>query len=110
MIWVVMIAGGVLTFAARYSMLGTMQQNNLPIWVKRLLNHIAITALSAIIATELIFADNQVALYDNPKIPAFIIATLVALITRNALATIATGMLTLWLISNGGFISNGFSY
>jgi branched-subunit amino acid transport protein len=40
----------------------------------------------------------EVALLDNPKIPAFIIAMVAAALTRNVLVTISTGMIALWLI------------
>ena len=38
---------------------------------------------------------------DNPKVPAFLAAAAVALLTRNVIATIATGMVLLWFLGSG---------
>ena len=98
MIWLVMICAGVLTFAARYSMIGLVGSRELPQRLKRLLEYVAPAVLASIIAPEVMLVDSAITLTSNPKIPAFILALGVALLTRNVLATIATGMATLWLL------------
>ena len=97
MIWLVMICAGVLTFAARYSMIGLVGSRELSQRLKRLLEYVAPAVLASIIAPEVMLVDSAITL-TNPKIPAFILALGVALLTRNVLATIATGMATLWLL------------
>ena len=78
-------------------MIGLVGSRELPERLKRLLEYVAPAVLASIIAPEVMLVDSAITL-TNPKIPAFILALGVALLTRNVLATIATGMATLWLL------------
>lgn len=103
MIWLVMICAGMLTFGARYSMIGLFGNRPIPDRLRRLLAYIGPAVMAAIIAPEVILIDGAIAFTDNPKIPAFIAATVIAVLTRNVLATIATGMLLLWVLMGSIF-------
>jgi len=98
MIWLVMIASGLMTFAARFSMIGLFRDRELPKFFRQFLAYVAPSVLAAIIIPNVLLVAGEVALLDNPKIPAFIIAMVAAALTRNVLVTISTGMIALWLI------------
>jgi branched-subunit amino acid transport protein len=99
MIWAVMIFSGLVTFAARFSMIGMFKDRSLPHIIRQLLTYIAPAALAAIILPAVLIVEGQLALSDNPQLPAFIIAVAVALFTRNVIVIIASGMAALWLIT-----------
>ena len=99
LIWLVMIASGLLTFAARFSMLGLFQDRELPQLLKQVLTYVAPSVLAAIIIPDVLLIDGTVMVMDNTKIPAFLLAMVAAALTRNVLVTISTGMIALWLIT-----------
>ena len=98
-IWLVMIASGLLTFAARFSMIGIFQDRELPQIIKQILTYVAPSVLAAIIIPDVLLIDGAVTVLDNPKIPAFLLAMVAAALTRNVLVTISTGMIALWIIT-----------
>ena len=98
-IWLVMIASGLLTFAARFSMIGLFQDRELPQIIKQILTYVAPSVLAAIIIPDVLRIDGAVMVLDNPKIPAFLLAMVAAALTRNVLVTISTGMVALWVIT-----------
>ena len=99
LIWLVMIASGLLTFAARFSMLGLFQDRELPQLLNQVLTYVAPSVLAAIIIPDVLLIDGTVMVMDNPKSPAFLLAMVAAALTRNVLVTISTGMIALWLIT-----------
>lgn len=96
MIWIVIIMAGLMTFAARYSMIGLFGDRQIPESMKRLLGYIGPAVMAAIIAPEVLTVDGIITITDNPRIPAFIGAAVVAFLSRNVPLTILTGMLLLW--------------
>jgi len=98
MIWLVMIASGMMTFAARFSMIGLFRDRELPKLFREILAYVVPSVLAAIIIPDILLVAGQVVVLDNPKIPAFIIAMIAAALTRNVLVTISTGMIALWVI------------
>ena len=98
-IWLVMVASGLLTFAARFSMIGLFQDRELPQIIKQILTYVAPSVLAAIIIPDVLLIDGAVTVLDNPKIPAFLLAMVAATLTRNVLVTISTGMIALWIIT-----------
>ena len=99
MIWAVMITAGLLTFASRFSMIGIFRDKELPKIFKQLLTYVAPSVLAAIIIPDVMLVEGAIAVFDNPKIPAFMLAMIAAAITRNILVTISTGMISLWIIT-----------
>ena len=98
-IWIVMIVLGVFTFATRLSFIALLEKINLPRTLQRGLRFVPIAVLSAIIAPELGYSNNALAIsLANPRLLAGIVATLVAIKTRNVLWTILAGMAVFWLL------------
>jgi branched-subunit amino acid transport protein len=98
-IWLVMIILGLLTFATRLSLIALMDRINLPVAFQRALRFVPIAALSAIIAPELGYYKDALALSPtNPRLLAGIVATIVAYRTKSVIWTIGAGMLVFWLL------------
>lgn len=99
MIWLVMIACGLLTFATRFVMFSGLAPRRLPDWLEDALGFVPIAVLTAIIVPAVVTApDGGLFLAGNSRLPAAVIAVSVALITRSVLATIATGLAALWCL------------
>lgn len=99
MIWITMIISGLLTFAARFSMIGMFKDRAIPDVMQKLLTYVAPSALAAIILPDVLLIDGKLAFVGNPEIPSFLVAVGVALFTRNVIVIIASGMIALWLIT-----------
>jgi branched-subunit amino acid transport protein len=98
-LWLVFLAGGLLTFGTRLSFILLFSRFNIPIWLTRALRFVPIAILSAIIAPELFLQSGNLALsFENQRLLAGLLAIFIAWRTRNALLTIASGMLALWLL------------
>ena len=98
-IWIVMIVLGLLTFATRLSFIALLERIKLPVTFQRALRFVPIAVLSAIIAPELGYSNNALALSPtNPRLLAGLVATLVAWRTKSVIWTILVGMLVFWLL------------
>lgn len=100
MIWIAMIASGLMTFAARFSMIGLIGNRPIPDSIRKLLTYVGPSVMAAIIIPSTLLVDGEVMLADNMKIPALLMAAGVAYLTSNVLATIGTGMVVLWVLQN----------
>ena len=88
---------GLLTFAIRFSFIAGGRNLALSPRFQNLLRYVPPAVLSALIAPEILIRHGT---FDpslwNPRLWAGAVAVLVALFSRNVLATIATGMAALW--------------
>ena len=99
MIWLVMIACGLLTFATRFVMFSGLAPRRLPDWLEDALGFVPIAVLTAIIVPAVITGpEATLFIVGNSRLPAAVIAVSVALLTRSVLATIATGLAALWCL------------
>ncbi|HEY3312504.1 MAG TPA: AzlD domain-containing protein [Anaerolineales bacterium] len=98
-IWIVMIVLGLLTFAIRFSFISMLEHINMPRNFIRALRFVPIAVLSAIIAPELAYYNNALAIsLTNPRLLAGILATIVAFKTKSVIWTISAGMAAFWLL------------
>jgi branched-subunit amino acid transport protein len=98
-LWIAIIIVGVLTFGIRLSFIALAHRLRLPALLQRALRFIPLAALSAIILPELVLRGNApVDPVGNARLVAGAVAVGVAFATRNILLTIASGMVTLWLL------------
>ena len=99
MIWLVMIACGLFTFATRFVMFSDIAPRQLPDWLQDALGFVPIAVLTAIIVPAVIIApEGGLALAGNARLPAALVAVTMAIVTRSVLATIATGLGALWCL------------
>jgi branched-subunit amino acid transport protein len=95
-IWLVMLIGGLLTFATRLSFILLLDRIKVPQWFQRGLRFVPVAVLSAIILPELASPNGALFLsWRNPQLLAGIVAILVAWRTRNVILTIVAGMAAL---------------
>ncbi len=100
MIWTIMIVTGLLTFAMRFVMLSAVAPRKLPAAFEEALGFVPIAVLTAIIVPAvLVGKDESIMLLDNARLPATIIAIIVALVSRSVVMTISAGLGTLWLLT-----------
>jgi branched-subunit amino acid transport protein len=92
-IWLVMLIGGLLTFATRLSFIILLDRLHLPDWFWRGLRFVPVAVLSAIILPELTNPNGNFFLsWRNPQLLAGVVAILVAWKTKNVVLTIVAGM------------------
>lgn len=100
MIWLVMVMTGIFTFGTRFVMLTGWVARGLPKWLIDALGFVPIAVLTAIIVPAVLIdpATEQIIVTHNARLNAAVIATIVALLTRNVIATISSGLATLWVL------------
>ncbi len=95
-VWLVLIAGGVLTYATRLSFIALLGRYEPPLLVRRGLRFVPPAVLSAIIFQEVLIRGGELSVtFANTRLLAAMVAVLVAWRTRSPLLTIAVGMATL---------------
>ncbi len=97
-IWLVMLLGGLITFAIRFSFIYLFGKFHIPETVRRALHYVPPAVLSAIVFPELFLKDGtlDVSLH-NVRLLAGLVAIVVAWYSKNTLLTIVIGMLALFL-------------
>lgn len=97
-IWLVMLIGGLITFGMRFSLIYLFGKFQVPETMRRALHYVPPAVLSAIIFPELFLRDGVLSIsFDNIRLLAGLVATLVAWYSKNILLTILAGMLALFL-------------
>lgn len=95
--WLVIIVLAVGTWAMRS--LPIMLHGHVPVppWAERLLRYVPVAALTAIAVPASLYKANGVYHLEPPRILAAAAAMLVAVRTKNVVATLAVGMGVLWV-------------
>ncbi len=92
-VWLVMLAGGLVTYATRASFIVLLERFEMPQWFRRALRFVPAAVLSAIVAPELALRDGVLAApWANPQLLSGALAVAVAWTTRNVVFTILAGM------------------
>lgn len=98
-VWLLLCVIGVLTFTVRASLIVTAGRYRIPPALERGLRYVPSAVLTALILPQFLVADGELAIAPhNFRLVAGILAAVVAGVTRNMLATIATGMIALWAL------------
>jgi branched-subunit amino acid transport protein len=98
-ILLIMLLGGLITFAIRFSLIFLFGRFEIPETMRRALHYVPPAVFSAIIFPELFIRDGGLNLsLQNERLLAGLIAVLVAWFTRNTLITILAGILALFLL------------
>jgi len=94
-----MAACGLVTFLIRLSFIAFGHHLPDDPRIESVLRYVPPAILGALIAPEIFMAGSNLnATPDNPRLWAALVALLVARLTRSVLATIAAGMLALWVV------------
>jgi len=98
-IWLTIIAAGILTYAIRLSFILLYGQIRMPSQIERALRFVPPAVLTAIFIPELILNDgNPFLSFGNARLLAGMLAIVVAWRTKNVIYTIVIGMLALWIL------------
>ena len=101
MTWSLIILCGVITFLIRFIPLSGIISSDLPLFVKQSFKYIPLAVLTPIIVSDLsIIESKNFFIINNYKLYAALIATLVAIIWNNVLATISIGVASFLIMSN----------
>ena len=97
--WYLIIYCGLITFFTRFSMIALLKKEMFNERVREVLSYVPSAIFPAIIFPA-IFLDNagSIQIEDNPKILAAIIATIIAILSRNIIATIFSGLASYWFL------------
>ena len=99
-LWLIIIGMGLVTFGIRLVPIVLLGRIEIPLLVQRALRFVPPAVLTAIVVPELLYRDSQIDVsLSNARLLAGLIAILVAWRTKNALITIAVGMIALWVLS-----------
>jgi len=100
-LWLILIAGGILTFAIRLSFIFLLGRVEMPEWLRRSLRFVPPAVLSAIIVPELVFHAGKIDFtLNNFRLLAGILAIFIAWRTRSTLLTIILGMAALFTLQS----------
>lgn len=91
-IWVIIAGMAIVTYGTRLLPLTTIDENVLPLWVRRGLKYVPIAVLSAIIGPSYITSAEWGSFDTGIPLIAGIIAIVAAYFTRNIFLTIVIGM------------------
>lgn len=98
-LWLILILGGLGTYLLRLSFILIFQHVQLPAYMDRILRLVPPAVFSAMVLPELLVRDGSIQFtVTNLRLVAGLLATVIALKTRSVLATIASGMVILWIL------------
>jgi branched-subunit amino acid transport protein len=98
-LWLIVIAMGIVTFGIRLVPIVLLGRIEIPLVVQRALRFVPPAVLTAIIVPELLYRNDQIDVsVTNVRLLAGLIAIVVAWRTKNALLTIGSGMIALWVM------------
>jgi branched-subunit amino acid transport protein len=97
-IWLVMLAAGLVTFAYRAAFIAAEGRVRLPPWFRAMLPYVPVATLTAIVVPALLRPGGRWDLsLGNTRLLAGAVAVAVAALTRSVLVTIAVGFAVLLL-------------
>lgn len=98
-IWLLMLAGGLITFGMRFSLIYAFGRFHIPETMRKALHYVPPAVLSAIVFPELFIRSGNFDLsLDNHRLLAGLFAVIVAWVSRNTLGTILAGMAALFIL------------
>jgi branched-subunit amino acid transport protein len=99
-LWAVIVAVGALNYLSRLSFIALFARIPMPAAMARALRFVPAAMLTAIVVPAVAFrAPGVLELsYANPKLLAALVAAAIAWRTRSVTATMASGMIALWLM------------
>ena len=92
-LWIVIFALGIGSFLLRFTFLGFVGDRPLPAWLTRHLRYTAVAILPALIAPLVVFSGENGST-EPTRVVAAVVTLVVGMWTRNVLAAIGAGTLT----------------
>lgn len=95
-IWSLIVILGIGTYLIRFSFLGLIGGKDLPEWVLRHLRYTAVAVLPGLVAPLVLWPDATNGEVDPARLSAALVTFGVGLLTRNVIAAIVSGGVTLF--------------
>ena len=100
MMWATMAVSGLVTFLLRFSVIYRVKNSNLPAWLENILKYVPTSVFAALIFPAVFLGESgSLEFIGNPKILATVAALVVAILMKNVIITITTGMIVLWTLT-----------
>ena len=100
MIWATMAVSGLVTFLLRFSVIYRVKSSNLPGWLENILKYVPTTVFATLIFPSVFLGESgSLEFIGNPKVLAALVALAVAILMKNVIITITTGMIVLWALT-----------
>ena len=100
MIWTTMAISGLVTFLLRFSVIYQVKSSTLPGWLENILKYVPTSVFAALIFPAVFLGESgSLEFIGNPKILAALAALAVAILMKNVIITIVTGMVVLWALT-----------
>ena len=98
-LWIVIVVVGALNYLSRLSFIAFFASREMPPLLARALRFVPAAMLTALVIPMVLTPSVMGTIEGvNPRIPAAIIAAVVAYFTRSTLWTLSLGMVALWLL------------
>lgn len=97
-IWTIIIVLGIGTYLIRFSFLGFIGGKDLPDWVLRHLRYTAVAVLPGLVAPLVLWPAATQGQIDPARLSAALVTFAIGLLTRNAIAAILAGGVTLYVM------------
>ena len=98
-LWIVIVAVGALNYLSRLSFIAFFASREMPPLLARALKFVPAAMLVALVVPMVLTPSVMGTIQGvNPRIPAAVVAAIVAYFTHSTLKTLAVGMTTLWLL------------
>lgn len=96
--WII-LGASIVTFIPRVLPLIVFSRIQLPNWALRLLNHVPVAVMAALLAQELLTSNDKfVPILNNMKLLALIPTFFIAIITRSLLGTVVAGIVSMMVL------------
>ena len=98
MLWGLILACGLFTFLTRFLPLAGLLPEKLPPVIERAMHYVPVAVLTPIIIYSVFLPTEEVALFNNMRIPAALLALVATVVTRRVIVTLVVGMASLWAL------------
>jgi len=95
-LWTVIILLGLGSFALRFVFTGIVGDRPMPAWLLRHLRYTAVAILPALVAPQVMWPVATDGVFDIPRAAAALVTLGVGLATKNVLAAVISGAITLY--------------
>jgi branched-subunit amino acid transport protein len=96
-LWAIIVLVGALNYASRLSFIAVFSRRSIPPLLARALRFVPAAMLTALIVPLVVMPSGAIGPL-GPRVPAALVAAIVAFRTRSTLATLVAGMLALWIL------------
>ena len=98
MLWALILTCGLFTFLTRFLPLAGLLPKKLHPLVEQAMHYVPIAVLTPIIIYSVFLPTGEVALINNMRIPAALLALIATILTGRVIVTIVVGMASLWAL------------